>query len=363
MVTIFYSYRPKPTTTTASTIVDELFKGIENKFTVSNLGIKFLEHNALRLVSSKLASLFNLESIKKLVIENQSQINLELNNILPTSSIDELVLIGNIQLKNNGDRNSGGIVSTIIPSSVRKLTIQDLYPSVINNLVPGIIPSSVQEMILDSSKHIYLLRPGIIPTSVKTLSLRFFTQVELPIGLIPPSVETLYFKNRSEILPKEGVIPISVKNLILNLGGFLTPEKFPIGMIPPSVTTLEYRDWHHFSYFFKPNEIPSSVLKLKLHCKYYEFEKFKLGSIPSSVTYLSVHDFNDLFPNNVLPPSIQKLKIKKSIEPYKKIPQSVNYLKLGRSFDSDYPIESHIINPSSVKIKDTRVVQSFEYLF
>eukprot|EP01132_Coremiostelium_polycephalum_P004596 gene4596-5738_t len=246
-------------------------------------------------------------------------------------------------------------------SSTTKMNINTVCDQNLD-LPRNILPQSMTELELVGNTWInYNNKPegGMIPSSVKVLTLKTEIFETLTPGLIPPTVEKLSIIRFCANLHK-GSIPGTIKNLKLQLRNHLTsPKQLPIGFIPPSVEKLSIHEGYFNRYIFQPGEIPSSVTKLKFN--YTPINVLKPGVIPPGVTSLTVYNFDSYIPDDIIPPTVRKFKIKRSIGKNKMINSSITHLKLGFNFENDCQIQQHLTNPS-IKITDSRL-NSFSNIF
>ncbi|EGC40436.1 hypothetical protein DICPUDRAFT_73989 [Dictyostelium purpureum] len=104
------------------------------------------------------------------------------------------------------------------------------------------------------------LTPLSIPNSVTSLTIEYFTKLNLSKHTIPPSVEKLSLRYKTFAMHSQDCIPPTVR--ILKIKGNFTQELSP-SWIPPSVHTIKLPS----KYFFKLDSAPPSVTTIKRYKK------------------------------------------------------------------------------------------------
>ncbi|EGC33016.1 hypothetical protein DICPUDRAFT_19461, partial [Dictyostelium purpureum] len=167
----------------------------------------------------------------------------------------------------------------------------------------GVLPKSITHLSIGSNCG---LEPGSIPNRVKKLTFRNQfnnNDVQIVPYIIPNSVEILHFISYNSTQRYDvNVIPPSVHTLLIT--NICHPLEY--GSIPPSVTNLEVG----FDQPHKPNVIPPSVTVLAINTS---IEYLTIDSIPNSVKHLVFDNFkNEKIPPNCIPSSVEYLEFSNS---------------------------------------------------
>eukprot|EP01132_Coremiostelium_polycephalum_P003926 gene3926-4902_t len=192
----------------------------------------------------------------------------------------------------------------LIPLSIKELIISSSYEEYFGDnvvqLVPGCFPPTLRTLNLEyfsSNSPNNTLLTGVIPNSVQELVLCGYNS-PIEIGVIPPSCIDIDFgySFTSQLPPQ--TIPDGVR--IIKFGNNFTPNSLSKSSIPPSVTELS---------FFQQNELPLEVIQdilqlsklTRLEIFGCEFQN-QLTYFPPTLEYLetSIQDVvTNLFPKSL----------------------------------------------------------------
>lgn len=269
----------------------------------------------------------------------------------------------------------------VIPSSVKNLIVGMFGQS---KLSGNCIPNSVEKLIVGEKTRFYgvtlpnsikhLECPAIsyftIPDSVTTLKLTFPKKDNFPMVLkLPESIINLsIFGNFNySIIPD--FIPKSVKEL--EFEGSVEMDKFVLhkglkkirigalnkmlveGVIPDTVTHVDLG--HDYSYEIKKGHIPFGVTHLTLS---FWFNKIlKLGVLPSSIEEITFGmEYNKPIQQGSLPPNITHVTFGYNFNhPFEHgvLPDSITHLKFGKKFNHPLTKENLPKSLHFLKLWDT----------
>ncbi|EGG15527.1 Putative calmodulin-binding protein [Cavenderia fasciculata] len=232
------------------------------------------------------------------------------------------------------------------------LTYLDISGGIINTLEVGILPSTLETLILQMDRISAGSKPiqeHALPLSLRHLSLYLYNH-PLTKDVLPPALETFTFQSSKYgydmILPKSiktlaidaqvrfisSTIPPSVKKLKLEPGSVASGgHSMPVDFIPSSVETLSFT-WPNLG--SPMPTIPLSVRHLELCGK---FENKTLDYlIPESVTHLKINTESFL----LIPVSVTHIEFGDTLGTCKYVPNwlpnTVTHIKFGlyQRFDS-----------------------------
>lgn len=251
------------------------------------------------------------------------------NGITPVN-LTELDLLLHLEVDEEYPDPNFALNDSIFPSHLRNLRIHIVSDNGRLDILPGILPSSLRNLILQGSgPNSFNLVPGVIPFGVTDLSLEFNDSdgsgiQTIPPGIIPNSVIHLQLSDWYTRM-KLGSIPSSVKRLILN--DCVIDHKH----IPDSVThllirysgddlfvdycTCESADRQRYLFKVESGCYSSENLLVHLHA----------GDVPNTITNLAL-DFHSS--------SFCSRRSNYDSAPEGTIPTSVTHLGLGSFFES-----------------------------
>lgn len=249
------------------------------------------------------------------------------NGFTPVN-LTELDLVLHLEVDEEYPDPNFALNDSIFPSRLRNLRIHITSDNGRLNILPGILPSSLRNLILHGAgPNSFNLVPGVIPFGVTDLLLEFDDSdgseiQQIPPGIIPNSVVHLQLSDwytRVEL----GSIPSSVKRLILN----------------DCVIMIRYSDRYLFCDFCTCESADRQRYLFKVESGCYSSENVLVhlhaGDVPNTVTNLAL-DFH--------PSSFSSRRSNYDSVPEGTIPTSVTHLSLGSFFKSSSINSSWIPN-------------------